>query len=295
MDIDTTGDRSTDDERMEEDTAGEAVEGDDEVMVEDDGAGLGAETGEEGDEVMEAEEHGSAAMAALHETPVTEGVDGSEGLGMPELDMRGATPDPAAGAVPEDGGEEDADADADGADEQATEKARVNAATGDVAELPVEEEGPLALRTRSHDPQTPKAEEETGEAEGEVKVEDEFYDEEDDEEAYSIDIHTLPPVLVHLPDTTRRYLFALPALEDANGQTLETPEAGPSKERLWFEGRQEELGESALANVWAHVRSELEKEGAKGLDKAELVITEPQMDLRMGEVSAPSPCVKAAC
>jgi hypothetical protein len=93
----------------------------------------------------------------------------------------------------------------------------------------------------------------------------------------ALDVHSLPPIIIHLPDLGARALFApLPPNEvDAGGKALSLP--------VWLEGRQEELGEASLTDVLAAIHAAVIREGLN--QSGEMVIAEHSMDLKMGEVS----------
>lgn len=109
-------------------------------------------------------------------------------------------------------------------------------------------------------------------------IEEEYHDEEgglgeeadDDMDDYPHDIHSLPSIVINLPALGARALFS-PSPDD---QDLP----------VWLPGRVEALGEASLADVWMAIKGEL---GRERLGQAgEMVITEKQMELKMGEVSA---------
>ncbi|KAK4689745.1 hypothetical protein P7C73_g348, partial [Tremellales sp. Uapishka_1] len=111
-----------------------------------------------------------------------------------------------------------------------------------------------------------KAEEGGAEAE-ETDValdEDEYYEDGDSED------HSLPPIILHLPSLGARSLFF--TLNDQDHQ-LELP--------IWLEGKEEELAEATLADVWTALKDQMTKDGL--VKNGEMVITEKQMSLRMGE------------
>ena len=107
---------------------------------------------------------------------------------------------------------------------------------------------------------------------------EEYYDGEtgehdhadDDMDDYPLDIHSLPAIVINLPSLDTRALFS-PSPND---------EAAP----VWLPGRVEALGEASLAKVWAAVKAELGKESPE--QSGEMIITEKQMELKMGEVSS---------
>ena len=125
--------------------------------------------------------------------------------------------------------------------------------------------------------------EEQDEADGDAEEHDEHGIGEEDvedvptipDDSYPIDVRSLPPVILFLPGDARRTLFA----PLANAQ-----EAGPSKApAVWLHGKAEELGEASLADVWTEIRAEMAKDGL--IKNGEMVISEKQMELKMGEVS----------
>ena len=99
--------------------------------------------------------------------------------------------------------------------------------------------------------------------------------EEEGEDYYDertpLDIQNLPPIILNLPALGARILFA--PLND--GRELKLP--------VWLRGRQDELGEASLADVWSAIRAELAREG--WARSGEMVVAEKQMELKMGEVS----------
>lgn len=92
---------------------------------------------------------------------------------------------------------------------------------------------------------------------------------EDDMEDYPTDIHSMPAVILHLPKLGARSLF------------LPLPDG--SKLPVWLSGRLEQLGESSLSDIWSAIKEEMAKE--KLIESGEMIITERQMELKMGEVS----------
>ncbi|OCF55758.1 hypothetical protein L486_06509 [Kwoniella mangroviensis CBS 10435] len=99
---------------------------------------------------------------------------------------------------------------------------------------------------------------------------EEYYEEdgEEEEEEYEIDANSLPPIILHLPNDQARYLF-------------ETYENDPDTLPVWLEGRQAELAEASLSDVWNGIKVECTKEGLA--KNGALVICEKQMDLKMNE------------
>jgi hypothetical protein len=114
--------------------------------------------------------------------------------------------------------------------------------------------------------------------------EDEYYEDEEqhaeDDEAIPdqtpLTVHTIPPIVLHLPNLGARSLFA-PLPED--DRDLKLP--------VWLEGRVEELGEASLSDVWQAIRAEMNNDGL-GEKSGEMIIVEKQMALSMGEVRLPS-------
>jgi hypothetical protein len=105
--------------------------------------------------------------------------------------------------------------------------------------------------------------------------EDEEHDNEDeeDEEDSPLTIDTIPSIILNLPHSGARVLFA-PIPEDEHDTKLS----------VWLKDRKEELGGSNMSVVLGSIREELEKEGLGGKG-AELIVVEKQMNLKMGEVS----------
>ncbi|WVQ69963.1 uncharacterized protein L199_008187 [Kwoniella botswanensis] len=99
---------------------------------------------------------------------------------------------------------------------------------------------------------------------------EEYYEEEEEVEEgeYEIDANSLPPIILHLPNDQARYLF-------------ETYENDPDTLPVWLEGRQAELAEASLSDVWNAIKVECTKEGLA--KNGALVICEKQMDLKMNE------------
>jgi hypothetical protein len=157
-----------------------------------------------------------------------------------------------------------------------------NIANGVAEQTPPPEDQPAAAPVAG--PSTPRSEpalqvqghdEEHGdEHEGDYHGDSDFehYDEEiqfDEEEMehYPTDAHSLTPFILHLPDLGARSLF--------------NPLPDGAKLPVWLDTRLEELGEGTLSDVWMEIRNEMAKEGlAQG---GEMIITEKQMDLKMGE------------
>ncbi|KAK8869744.1 hypothetical protein IAR55_000312 [Kwoniella newhampshirensis] len=116
------------------------------------------------------------------------------------------------------------------------------------------------------------------ESEGEIGGEldqhgDVLYDgaeaEDDSEEDYPIDADSLPPIILHLPSSL-------------GARTLFAPlESDPGQLPIWLKGRQAELAEASLSDVWSAIRAECAKEGI--VKNGGMIITETQMDLRMNE------------
>lgn len=102
--------------------------------------------------------------------------------------------------------------------------------------------------------------------EADITIEEEG---EEDMEDYPTDIHSIPAIILNLPNLGARSLF----LPLQNG----------SKLPVWLKGKLEQLGEASLSDVWSAVRDELKKEGLTQV--GEMIITEKQMELKMGEVS----------
>lgn len=105
--------------------------------------------------------------------------------------------------------------------------------------------------------------------EGDGGDEEEYYEEGPDD---PIDTQSLPPIILNLPALGARILFA-PLPDDGQQQKLP----------VWLSGRQEELGEASLSDIWVAIRAEMVREGLAKV--GEMVVTERQMDLKMGEVS----------
>ena len=112
-------------------------------------------------------------------------------------------------------------------------------------------------------------------AEGE---EEEYYEEadgsmDDSDEGYPADVHSLPPIILRLPSLGARALFnALPEGD--------LP--------IWLKGRAEDLGDASLDRVWAAIKEEMTHEQLA--QHGEMVITEKEMDLKMGEVGIEKVC-----
>ena len=126
--------------------------------------------------------------------------------------------------------------------------------------------------------------------------EEEYYEEETEEgedevdegngnvEGYLNDVHSLPPIILHLPKLGARCLFTpLPQHEEQH-QQLKLP--------VWLSGRKEELGEASLADVWMAIRQEMARE--RVVESGELILVEKHMDLKMGEVSVTPQLFEAA-
>ena len=128
---------------------------------------------------------------------------------------------------------------------------------------------PGTFREGSKSPRAPRSghNSENGDHDGE----EEYYEDGEGGEAL-LDIHSIPPIILHLPSLGARSLF-LPLQDD--GQQPELP--------VWLKDRQEELGEASLADVWVALRAEIAREGLA--KSGEMIVTEKQMDLKMGEVS----------
>jgi hypothetical protein len=115
--------------------------------------------------------------------------------------------------------------------------------------------------------------EDSGEVYFDIEAEEYDDEEEDLEMEYPHDIHSLPQIILHFPhlpsgkDT--RILFAV-SPEDADIPVI-------------LDGRAEALGEASLSDVWKAIKAELQE--SNGLGKGELIFTEKQMELKMGEVS----------
>nr|XP_019042340.1 hypothetical protein I302_08942 [Kwoniella bestiolae CBS 10118]OCF21270.1 hypothetical protein I302_08942 [Kwoniella bestiolae CBS 10118] len=109
--------------------------------------------------------------------------------------------------------------------------------------------------------------EKTQQGEHEEYYEDGEEDEEEEEE-YVIDANSLPPIILHLANDQARYLF-------------ETYENDPDTLPVWLEGRQAELAEASLSDVWNAIKVECTKEGLA--KNGALVVSEKQMDLKMNE------------
>ncbi|WVR05148.1 hypothetical protein IAU60_002160 [Kwoniella sp. DSM 27419] len=116
---------------------------------------------------------------------------------------------------------------------------------------------------------TPRVDSDGHELQVAHETDEEYYDEEEeDEHDYPIDAHSLPPIIVHLPEAGARALF--------------TPyESDPDTLAVWLKDRHEELAEASLADVWAAIRAECDKDGLS--KNGALVISEKQMELRMHE------------
>jgi hypothetical protein len=129
----------------------------------------------------------------------------------------------------------------------------------------------------------PTATEDAADADNTIQqsIEEGYYDEDagDDDDVdgdmddYPHDIHSLPSIIINLPSLGSRALF----------NPLPDDESLP----VWFSGSVEALGEASLANVWTAVKAELGKENL--VRSGEMIITEKQMELKMGEVSLASP------
>ena len=87
---------------------------------------------------------------------------------------------------------------------------------------------------------------------------------EDEEEYPYPTAASLPPILIHLPDGIRS-LFT------------------PHEKIAWLKGKEGDFAEASLADVWTGIRAEMAREGL--VKSGELVVTEKQMELKMGEVS----------
>ena len=82
---------------------------------------------------------------------------------------------------------------------------------------------------------------------------DEEYPEEYDataEEDYPLNIHSLPAIILHLPVLGARCLFTPLPADDLD-----------AKLPVWLSGREEELGEASLTDVWVAIRAEMVREG----------------------------------
>ena len=101
--------------------------------------------------------------------------------------------------------------------------------------------------------------------------EDEEYEEIEDEYHYPTDANTIPPIVLHLPDSSSRHLFNVAPSGQENENLI-----------AWCKGQQASLAEASLADVWAALRTEMVKEGS--LQSGEMVVMEKQMELQMGEV-----------
>lgn len=237
-------------EITEENEGGEAFEGHDAEDGDEHEEGLGGEHGEEHGEYAEEEgyEHDAdEEYAAADET-------GEEAGGL-VLDSGGNHPAEAdAASVTTEGGEATAEeAVEDDHDEAAGEEALENAETSDAH----------VAETASH----PEDADEVY-----FDIEQDEYDEEDLEMEYPTDIHSLPQIILHFPDRSNG--------EDSRILFAASPEN--TDLRVLLDGRVAALGEASLSDVWRAIKLELK--GDEVLQKGEMVITEKQMELKMGEV-----------
>jgi len=107
-------------------------------------------------------------------------------------------------------------------------------------------------------------------------IEEDDYEEEDLNMEYPHDVHSLPPIVFHLPTS----------LQAGDARILFSTSPDVSDTPVLLDGRLEGLGEASLSDVWKAIRTELG--GEKLEQKGEMIITERQMELKMGEVSRSS-------
>ncbi|WVQ78332.1 hypothetical protein IAT38_000417 [Cryptococcus sp. DSM 104549] len=148
---------------------------------------------------------------------------------------------------------------------------------------------PKRSRSRSREPT------QAGDAEGSRSEMGDHTDAEYDEEEeyydgdFFITPASLPPIIIHLPASSRHSpapaaagpsSFTTPAL----GRALFSPiESDPQQLPVWLKGRQLELAEASLIDVWSAIRAECAKEGLIPSAGEGMIITEQDMGLRMSE------------
>lgn len=112
---------------------------------------------------------------------------------------------------------------------------------------------------------------------------------ETENETYDLDemltVHTLPDIIIHLPDQPPKSLF-FALTPDAEGAQL--PDGISAATPIWLEDRHEELAQVPLERLLAVIRTQVEVDKKGKRDGKEMILEERGLGLKLGEVSGVS-------